>query len=50
LEKEKDYLNVEHNKLKRNYRNMEQILLKWHKELEELRTNIGNVYQAKTPL
>jgi uncharacterized coiled-coil DUF342 family protein len=33
----KDILNVEHNKLHSDYKNMEQTLLKQHKELEELK-------------
>ncbi len=41
----KDYFSVEHNKLQRGYKNMEQTLLKQQKELEELRKEIGNVCQ-----
>ncbi len=47
LKAEKDILSAEHNKLQRDYKNMEQTLLKQHKELEELRMEVGNVYQAK---
>ncbi len=50
LKIEKDFFSVEHNKLQRNYKNMEQILLKQQKELEELRVDIGNVYQANNEL
>jgi hypothetical protein len=35
---------VEHNKIQRNYMNMEQNFLKYQKELKELRVDIGNVY------
>ncbi len=46
----KDFLSVEHNKLQRDYRNMEQMLLKQLKELEKLREDIGNVYQSKNKI
>lgn len=44
LKIEKDSLSVEHNKHKRDYKNMEHILLKQQKELEKLIEDIGNVY------
>ncbi len=44
LKKENDSLSVEHNKLQRDYRNMEQTFLKHQKELKELKEGIGNVY------
>ncbi len=44
LKADKDSLNVEHNQLQKNYKNMEQTFLKQQKELEELRGDIGNVY------
>jgi hypothetical protein len=44
LKAKKDSLNVEHKKLKKGYKNMEQTFLKQEKELEELRMDIGNVY------
>ncbi len=47
VEDREDSLGVEHNKLQRNYKNMEEILLKQQKELEELTMDISNVYQAK---
>ncbi len=47
LKIEKDSLSVEHNKLKRDHKNMEQILLKQQKELKEFKVDIGNEYQAK---
>jgi hypothetical protein len=50
LKIEKDSLNVEHNKLQRDYKNMGQILLKQHKELEELKKDIGNVSQSKNEI
>ncbi len=37
----KDSLSVQHNKLQRKYRNMDYIILKQQKELEELKENIG---------
>ncbi len=46
LKIEKDSLNVEHNKHKRDYKNMEQIFLKQQKELEKLIEDISNVYQS----
>lgn len=46
LKAKKDILNVEHNKLQRVYKNMEQTLLKQQKELEDLNMEIRNVYQA----
>jgi hypothetical protein len=50
LKIKKDSLNAEHNKLQRNYKNMGKILLKQHKELEELKKDIGNVYQSKNEI
>lgn len=44
LKSKKDSFSVEHNKLYKDYRIMEQILLKQQKELEEFREDIGNVY------
>ncbi len=46
LNAKKDILNVEHNKLQRVYKNMEQTLLKQQKELEDLNMENRNVYQA----
>ncbi len=34
---------MEHNKLQKDYMNMEQTFLKQQKELKELRADIGNV-------
>ncbi len=45
-----DSLSVEHNKLQKDYKNMEQILLKQQKELHELKVNIGNVHHSKNEL
>ncbi len=39
----KDSPSVEHNKLQKDYMNMEQTFLKQQKELKELRADIGNV-------
>jgi hypothetical protein len=41
LKTKKLFVNVEHNKLQKDYRNMEQVFLKQQKEL---RLDIGNVY------
>ncbi len=46
LKAKKHTLNVEHNNIQRDYKNMEQTLLK-QQELEELRVDIGNEYQVK---
>ncbi len=46
LRTEKDFLSMEHNKLQKDYKNMEPTFLKYQ-ELKELRVEIGNVYQAK---
>jgi hypothetical protein len=40
-------VNVEHNKLQRDYKNMEETFLKQHKKLEELKVDNANAYQAK---
>ncbi len=50
LKAKKDTLSIEHNKLKRNYKNMEETLLKQHKEVEELRMNNANAYQVKNEI
>ncbi len=50
LKAKKDILSVEHNKLQRDYKNMEQIFLKQQKELEDLKMEVGNVYQAKNEI
>jgi len=41
---------VEHNKLQKDYMNIEHTFLKQQKELEELKVDIGNVYQSKNEL
>ncbi len=50
LKTKKDALNVEYNKLQRDYMNMEKNLLKQQKELEELKANISIVYQVKNEI
>ncbi len=50
LKIEKDFLSVEHNKLQKDYKNMEQTFLKQQKELEELKEDIGNEYQSKNEI
>ncbi len=47
LKAKEDSLNVEHKKLLKGYKNMEQTLLEQQKELEELKVDIDNVYQIK---
>ncbi len=47
LKAEKGTLSVKHNKLQKDYKNMEQTFLKYQKELEELKVDNANVYQAK---
>ncbi len=44
LKTKKDSMSVEHNKLQRDYRNMQQTFLKQHKEFKELKVDIGKVY------
>ncbi len=43
----KDILNVEHNKLQKDYKNMEEIFLKQQKKFEELKVDNANAYQVK---
>lgn len=50
LKAEKDILSVEHNKLQRDYKNTEQTLLKQQKDLEELKMEVGNVYQTNNDI
>ncbi len=47
---EKDFVSVEHNKLQKVHKNMEHILLNQQKELEELKKDIGDVYQFKNEI
>jgi hypothetical protein len=44
LKIEKDTLDIEHSKLQREYKNMEETLLKQQKEVEELRVDNANAY------
>ncbi len=46
LKTKKDTLSIKHNKLQRDYKNMEETLLQQHKEVEELRVDNANVDQA----
>lgn len=50
LKAKKDILSTEHNKLQKDYKNMEQTLLKQQRELEDFRMEVGNVYQAKNEI
>jgi methionine salvage enolase-phosphatase E1 len=50
LEGKKGSLSVEYNKLHKYYKNMEHTFLNQHKELEELKMDISNVYQAKNDI
>ncbi len=44
LKAKKDIMSVENNKIQRDYKSMEHILLKHQKELEDLIMEVGNVY------
>ncbi len=44
LKTEKDSLSVEHNKLQKHYKNMEQFLLKQQKELKDFQKDVCNIY------
>ncbi len=46
----KDTLSIKHNKLQKNYKNMEETLSKQQKEVEELRVDNANAYQAKNEI
>ncbi len=50
LKAEKDTLSIKHSKLQRDYKNMEETLLKKQKEVEELRVDNANAYQAKNEI
>ncbi len=50
LKAKKDILNVEHNKFQKDYKNMEQTLLKQKKGVEGPQNGIGNVYKAKSEI
>ncbi len=50
LKTKKDSMHVEHNKLQKYYKNMEQVFLKQQKDLKELKLDIGKVYQAKNEI
>ncbi len=47
LKAKKDTLSVKHGKLHKDYKNMEEIFLKQQQELEELKVDNANGYQAK---
>ncbi len=42
----KDNLSIEHSKFQRDYKNMEETPLKQQKEVEELRVDNANAYEA----
>ncbi len=44
LKAEKDTLSIEHSKLQRDYKHMEETLLKYQKEVEELRVDNANAF------
>ncbi len=46
LKAEKDTLSIEHNKLQRDYRHIEETFLQ-QKEMEELKVDNANAYQVK---
>ncbi len=43
-------MSIEHSKLKRDYKNMEETLLKHQKEVEELKLDNANAYQTKNEI
>ncbi len=47
LKAEKDTLSIKHNKLQKNYKNIEEIILKQQKEVEKFRVDNANAYQVK---
>jgi hypothetical protein len=50
LKAKKDTLSIKHSKLQRDYKHMEETLLKQHKEVEELKVDNANAYQAKNEI
>jgi hypothetical protein len=46
----KDTLSIEHNKLQRDYKNMEETPLEQQKEVEELKMDNANAYQANNDI
>ncbi len=44
LKVKKDTLSIQHNKLQRDYKNMEETLFKQEKEVEELKVDNANAY------
>ncbi len=50
LKEEKATMSIKHSKLQRNYKNMEETFLKQQKEVEELRVDNANAYQAKNEI
>ncbi len=43
-------MSIEHSKLEKDYKNMEGILLKQQKQVEELRVDNANAYQIKNEI
>jgi hypothetical protein len=43
-------MSIEHNKLQRDYKNMEEVILKQQKEMEDLIVDNANAYQAKNKI
>ncbi len=50
LKAKKDTLNIEHNKLQKNYKNMEETLLKQQKEVDELKMDNANAHQTRNEI
>jgi chromosome segregation ATPase len=50
LKAKKDTLNIKHNKLQRDYKNMEENLLEQRKEVDELKMDNANAYQIKNEI
>ncbi len=50
LKVEKDTLSIKHNKFQKNYMHMGETLLKQQKEVEELKVDNDNAYQANNEI
>ncbi len=50
LKAKKDTLSIDHSKLQKDYKNMEEIMLKQQKEAEELKMDIANAHQVKNEI
>ncbi len=50
LKAKRDTMSTEHNKLQKDYKHMEETLLKQQKEVEEFKVDNANAYQAKNEI